>query len=108
MSFIDYSAAFDSIGHKLLDRALARAGATAKTRAMFRAIYAVANARSAVSDVDGATVYSKPFRIARGVVQGDITSPIYFILALELILELHDRHPDKGVKLGQQTIHTLG
>ena len=40
--------------------------------------------------------------------QGDITSPIYFILALELILELHDRHPNKGINLGDTRIHTLG
>ena len=108
VSFIDYRAAFDSVDHKFLDRALQRAGATPKTRALFRVIYSKANAKTAVSDVDGVTVYSDSFLIKRGVVQGDITSPVYFILALELILELHDRHPDKGVQLGRQTIHTLG
>jgi hypothetical protein len=90
VTFIDYSAAFDSVGHKFLDKALQRAGASNKTRAIFRAIYSVANARTAVQGVDGKTVLSDSFAISRGVVQGDITSPIYFILALELILELHD------------------
>ena len=108
VSFIDYSAAFDSVSHKFLDRALERAKASAKTRALFRAIYSSANARTAVSGVDGQTVFSKSFNIRRGVVQGDITSPIYFILALELILELHDRHPNKGINLGDTRIHTLG
>ena len=108
ISFIDYSAAFDSVSHKFIDRALQRANASAKTRALFRAIYAAANARTAVSGVDGQTVFSKSFNIRRGVVQGDITSPLYFILALELILELHDRHPDKGINLGGTNIHTLG
>ena len=108
VTFIDYSAAFDSVGHKFLDRALQRAGASAKTRAIFRAIYSTANARTAVNGADGDIVYSRSFPILRGVVQGDITSPIYFILALELILELHDRHPQRGVKLGPNTIHTLG
>ena len=42
------------------------------------------------------------------MVQGDITSPVYFILALELILELHDRHPSKGVDFGRVRVHTLG
>jgi hypothetical protein len=39
VTFIDYSAAFDSISHKFLDRALKEAGASAKSRALFRAIY---------------------------------------------------------------------
>ena len=108
VTFIDYSAAFDSVGHKFLDKALQRAGASAKTRNIFRSIYSVANARTAVSDVDGETVFSDPFPIRRGVVQGDITSPIYFILALELILELHDKHPQKGINLGSTRVHTLG
>ena len=70
--------------------------------------YSVANAKTAVSDIDGEIVYSDSFRIRRGVVQGDITSPVYFILALELILELHDTHPGKGVDFGETRVHTLG
>ena len=108
VTFINYSAAFDSVGHEFLDRALQRARASAKTRAIFWSIYTAANARTAVNGSDGETVYSQSFPILRGVVQGDITSPIYFILALELILELHDRHSQRGVKLGPNTIHTLG
>ena len=104
VAFIDYSAAFDSVGHKFLERTLHRAGASAKTRALFRAIYSSANAVTAVSDIDGQTVLSDSFYIRRGVVQGDITSPVYFILALELILELHDRHPSKGVDFGPRVV----
>ena len=48
------------------------------------------------------------FTINRGVVQGDITSPLYFILALELILRRHDQFPDKGVTFGEVLLHTLG
>ena len=40
--------------------------------------------------------------------QGDITSPLYFILALDKILRDHDSRRDKGVTLGQAIIHTLG
>ena len=75
-TFVDYSAAFDSVSHKFIDRALADAGASAKSRAMFRAIYAAASATTKVSDTDGKYVMSKPFPIRRGVVQGDITSPL--------------------------------
>ena len=69
---------------------LHRVGVSVKTRAIFRVIYSVVNVRTALSGVDGKTVYSDSFSILRGVVQGDITSPVFFILALELILELHD------------------
>ena len=74
---------------KFLDKALAKAGASNKCRAMFRSIYASATARTKVSDTDGKSVLSDAFAINRGVVQGDITSPLYFIIALELLLKTH-------------------
>ena len=42
------------------------------------------------------------------MIQGDITSPLYFILALELILRTHDNIRGKGVRFGDQTLDTLG
>jgi len=107
-TFIDYSAAFDTVSHKFIDRALDDAGATHKTRAMFRQIYKSATARTEVEGIDGQTVLSDSFPINRGVCQGDITSPLYFILALELILRTYDIHPDKGTTLGGHHIDTLG
>ena len=83
MSKLDYKAAFDTVSHKYIDRALAEAGATNKTRAIFRSIYRAATARTEVEGIDGKKVLSDTFPIRRGVVQGDITSPLYFILALE-------------------------
>ena len=79
VTFIDYRAAFDSVGHKFLDRALQRDGASAKTRAIFRSIYTATNARTVVNGSDGETLYSQSFPVLRGVVQGDITFPIYDI-----------------------------
>ena len=108
VTFIDYSAAFDSVSHKFLDEALREAGASDKTRAMFRAIYRAATARTAVQGTDGNTVLSDVFPVNRGVVQGDITSPWYFILALELILRRHDADARKGVMLLNENIHSLG
>ena len=108
MTFVDYSAAFDTVSHKFIDKALAEAGATQKTRAMFRAIYKSASAKTEVEGTDGKVISSDVFQVNRGVVQGDITSPWYFILALELILRTHDTHPDKGVQFGGKTIYTLG
>ena len=108
-TFIDYSAAFDSVSHKFLDATLGDAGASAKTRRMFRAIYGAASAMTKVSDIDGTISYSDSFPIRRGVLQGDITSPVYFILALEaIILRAHDNHPRKGIPFGGKIVHTLG
>ena len=106
-TFIDYSAAFDSVSHKFLDRALKEAGASNKTRSMFRAMYAAASAATKVVGTDNRQVLSAKFPINRGVVQGDIVSPLYFILALELIFRRHDRG-DKGIRLGECKVHTLG
>ena len=38
VTYIDFAAAFDSVSHKFLDEALAKAGAKRKTRALLRAI----------------------------------------------------------------------
>ena len=108
VSFIDYSAAFDSVSHKFIDKALKAAGASPKSRALFRAIYEAASATTRVQGTDGAEVLSESFPINRGVVQGDITSPLYFILALELILRTHDTNRHKGIKFGNVMVDTLG
>ena len=70
VTFIDYSAAFDSVSHKFIDATLKDAKASEKTRRMFRAIYGAANAVTKVSGVDGRITYSDPFPIRRGVIQG--------------------------------------
>ena len=106
-TFIDYSAAFDSVSHKYIDTTLQAAGASVKTRRMFRAIYEAASAVTRVQGTNGSTTYSDSFPIRRGVLQGDITSPIYFILALEAILRDHDCQ-QRGVRFGNQLVHTLG
>ena len=108
ITFIDYASAFDTVSHKFLDEALVKAGASNKTRAMFRAVYRSASAFTAVADADGKSVKSDVFAIRRGVVQGDITSPLYFILALDLILRRYDDVAGKGVAFGDILLHTLG
>jgi len=47
--------------------------------------------RTEIIDTDGDKVLSESFPIDRDVVQGDITSPIYFILTLELIIYKYDK-----------------
>ena len=53
-------------------------------------------------------VFSEAFPVRRGVVQGDITFPMYFIIELEAILRKYDIFPDKGVDFGETRLHTLG
>ena len=68
VTFIDFKAAFDSLSHKFIDAALAKAGASRETRAMFRAIYKVASGVAKVNGTQGNTIYSEMFDISRGVV----------------------------------------
>ena len=111
INFVDYAAAFDSVSHKFLDKALEKAGASNKMRAMARAVYAAAAAFTTVPDADGKCIKTDVFAIRRGVLQGDIMSPLFFILALEYILRLHDNTQGKGVTLSSTPptrISTLG
>ena len=99
VTFIDFAGAFDSVSHKFLDKALRKAGASRKSRALFRAIYEAATGTARVLGLDGNNSYSHTFDIDRGVIQGDIMSPIFFIIALDQILREHDTSGE-GIKVG--------
>ena len=90
LTFIDFKAAFDSISHFFLDEALGEAGVKAKCRSIFRAIYAKASGVVRVENADGSVVYSVPFPVNRGVVQGDLFSPLCFVVAFAVIMARHD------------------
>ena len=107
-TFIDYSAAFDTVSHKFIDTALEDAKASNKSRSLFRAVYKTATAVTKVPTTDGKEILSAPFPINRGVLQGDILSPLYFIIALELILRRYDEIAGKGVDFGGVRLSTLG
>ena len=66
-----------------------------------------------VPDAEGKKVKTDEFSIKRGVLmlQGDIMSPLFFIIVLEYILRLHDNTQGKGVNListPPTRVHTLG
>ena len=92
ITFVDYTAAFDTISHKFIDRALKEAGATVKIRSIFRAVHKAVSTCVTTKSSDG-VIKSNSFKTRRGVLQGDVTSPLCFILALQLILKLHDNGP---------------
>ena len=66
--------------HACLEEALRDAGASDKSIAMFRAIYTMAKGSIRVTGADGTRLTSREFDIGRGVLQGDLTSPLYFII----------------------------
>ena len=69
VTYIDFTAAFDSTSHKYLDGALKRAGASRKKRALFRVIYEAAAGTARVLGINGEHKYSHTFEIQRGVIQ---------------------------------------
>ena len=89
VTFIDFSAAFDTVSHFFLDQALEEAQVSVKCRAIFREIYEKAKGRVKIRSPSGETLLSEPFDLRRGVVQGDIFSPLCFILAMAVIIKRH-------------------
>ena len=84
---------FDNVTHKYLDESLGKSGASRKTRAMFLAIYAAAEVIGRVRGLNGGNICGQTFKVRRGVIQDDIISLIFFILALGQLFRVHDpRH----------------
>ena len=110
LTFIDYSAAFDTESHYFLDEALSNAGVSVKLRRIVQAIFKSATGCVRVMNPDGSVDHSEPFDISRGVLQGDIFSPVAFIAGLMRIFAVHDT-PNAGVTVGrpphQVTISSL-
>ena len=104
-TFIDYVAAFDSVSHHFLDEAMAEAGGSDKCRSVFRAIYQKAAAVVRVRTSGGEEALSHRFGVWRGVLQGDVLSPLCFVLALRRVMILHDI--PSGISLGSWLIDAL-
>ena len=74
-------------------------------------MYATAPAFTTAPDAKGKCAKTDAFPIKRGVLQGDIMSSLFFILALEYILRWHDNMQGKGVNLSSMPptcVFTLG
>ena len=90
VTFLDLKQAFDSVSHACLEAALRDAGASDKSIAMFRAVYSMAKGAVRVTGADGSRLISREFDIGRGVLQGDLISPLYFIIALAYVFKESD------------------
>ena len=99
ITFIDYSAAFDTESQIFLDDALADAGISVKVRRIIQAVFAAATGIVRVRLPSGVNVMSEPSNIERGVLQGDIFSPVSFIAGLDKIFRTHDV-ANSGVVVG--------
>ena len=106
ITFIDYSVAFDSESQKFLDEALGAAGVSTKIRRVIQAIFRVAHGCVRIRQNDGTFVHSELFDILRGVLQGDIFSPVAFIVGLWRIFSKYDI-PGAGVTVGQSPYEVL-
>ena len=94
VTFIDYTAAFDSVSHRFLDESLAEAKVPPKVRRMIQAIYSCATGAVKLQLASGEQTCSDRFLIRRGVIQGDIYSPPSFTVALDRIFRHHDTKCD--------------
>ena len=106
MTFIDYLTAFDTESQLFLDDVLGAAGVSGKVRRIIQSIFRVAQGCVRTQNADGTFNFSDFFDIKRGVLQGDIFSPVAFIVGLCRIFCLHDT-PNAGVTVGQlpNTVH---
>ena len=95
ITFIDYKAAFDTESQKFLDNALSSANVSIKVRRIIQSIF-----RAASGCVRICNSTSETFNISRGVLQGDIFSPVAFIAGLWKIFATHDT-PEAGVTVGE-------
>ena len=110
VTFIDYTAAFDTESQMFLDEALGSAGVSCKVRRVIQSIFNAASGCVRIRNPDGTEQLSDAFDISRGVLQGDIFSPVAFIVGLWRTFTLHDL-PTAGITVGdhphQLTVSSL-
>ena len=89
ITYIDFVAAFDSINHSYMLESLKMYNVPLKYIRLVRAIYRNAAVRVRLNEVGGNRCYSRAVPIRRGAIQGDIPSPIAFLVALDRLLKEH-------------------
>ena len=80
ITFIDYSAAFDTESQAFLDEALSKANVSTKVRRIIQCIFKAASGCVLLRNADGTESFSEQFDILRGVLQGDIFSALHSLL----------------------------
>ena len=103
ITYIDFTAAFDSILHSYLFKALKEYGVPAKYCRLVKAVYKSAMVRVRLVQQGGQRSYSRNISIDRGVIQGDIPSPICFLVSVDKLLKEHGCL-DLGIKLTDEVL----
>ena len=100
ITFIDYSAAFDTESQIFLDEALSKASISPKLRRIVQSIFHVASGCVRIQAPDGTMKFSDQFDISRSILQGGIFSSVAFIAGLWRTFALHDP-ANAGVRVGK-------
>ena len=102
ITYIDFVAAFDSINHSYMLESLKQYEVPLKYIRLIKMIYNNAAVRVRIQGIGGTRSYSRPVPVRRGAIQGDIPSPIVFLVALDRLLKDHG-----GLELGLPVTPTL-
>eukprot|EP01052_Picozoa_sp_SAG31_P016177 SAG31_NODE_1062_length_10105_cov_11.143814_9_plen_93_part_00 len=78
----DLKGAFGTVSHKAMDAAIAEAGASTKTRNMFRLLYLSMTAKVRPHASNGDMALSEAYELNRGGAQGSVLMPLLFILTM--------------------------
>ena len=89
LTYIDFVAAFDSIKHSYMLESLKRYGVPLRYIRLVKAIYCSIAVRVRIQEIGGSRCYSSPVPIRKGAIQGDIPSPVVFLVALDRLLKEH-------------------
>ena len=89
ITYIDFVAAFDSINHSYMLESLKKYNVPLKYIRLVKAIYSNAAVRVRIQEIGGSRSYSRAVPIRRGAIQGDIPSPVVFLVALDRLLKEH-------------------
>ena len=98
IAYIDFTAAFDSISHSFLLQSLRDYEVPTKYCRLVQAIYQSAAVKVRLQEPGGHRTYSRQVNIRRGVIQGDIPSPVCFLVALDKLLKDYGQL-DQGLQL---------
>ena len=79
--------------------ALIEYGVPLKYCRLVKAIYDSAKVRVRLQEPGGVKSYSRNIDVRRGVIQGDIPSPVCFLVALDKLLKDHGNPPNSGIQL---------
>ena len=98
ITYIDFTAAFDSILHSYMLSALKDYGVPLKYCRLVEEIYRSTAVRVRIQEVGGNRQYSRNIHVKHGAVQADIPSPEIFLVTLDKVLGEHGGL-DKGIKI---------